>query len=86
MRLIAVIVDPRVIGRILSHLGLESKPLLRAPARAPPPQPVQLELDCCLANEESHPLDTLPPEDAYLDDITEQSREYIDHLPPDEME
>ena len=86
MRLIAVIVDPLVIGRILSHRGLESKPPLRAPARSPPPQPAQLELDCCLANEEALLLDPLPPEDTYLDDTTELSSECIEPLPPDEME
>ena len=41
MRLIAAIADPRVVERILSHLGLWPPPARRAKAttpRAPPPQ------------------------------------------------
>ncbi len=36
MRLLATIEDPRVVERILTHLGLPSVPVLPAPAHAPP--------------------------------------------------
>jgi len=84
MRLIAVIVDPLVIGCILSHLGLESRPPLRAPARAPPEVSEQLALDWEASASGEH-LDPLPPDEAYLDESTELSSECIDPLPPDEL-
>ena len=36
MRLIACIEHPPTVRRILSHLGLPTKPPKKAPARAPP--------------------------------------------------
>ena len=87
MRLIAEIVDPLVIGCILRHLGLESSPPLRQPARAPPQAPEQRRLDWEEGSlSEWEHLDPLPPDEAYLDVVTELSSEGIDPLPPDELE
>ena len=36
MRLIAVLTDPKVVARMLRHLGLPTEAPTTAPARAPP--------------------------------------------------
>jgi len=44
MKLIAMIEQPEVIEKILSHLGLPTDPPRPRPARAPPEEPEQLDL------------------------------------------
>jgi hypothetical protein len=44
LKLIALIDQPAVIEKILSHLGLSTEPPRARPARAPPEEPEQLEL------------------------------------------
>ena len=46
MRLVAMITDPEVVGRILSHLGLASRapPARPPPTKAPPGSQVTLSL------------------------------------------
>jgi hypothetical protein len=46
MRLVAMVDSPKVIKKILLHLGLETEPPQLTPARAPP----QLELDEAFAD------------------------------------
>jgi hypothetical protein len=53
--------------------------------------PVEVSEQLALDWEEGSPtawehLDPLPPDEAYLDEVSELSKECIDPLPPDEME
>ena len=45
MKIIAAIEDPKVIGKILDHMGLDTKPPRLMPARGPPRQQHHFEDD-----------------------------------------
>jgi hypothetical protein len=57
MKLIAMIEDPTVIAKILSHLGLPTEPPVAKPARAPPEQ---LELPEYVEPEPDEPFEETP--------------------------
>ena len=55
MKIIAAIEDPKVIRKILEHMGLPTKPPTLHPARGPPMQKYHVEDDFSQSSFDMHP-------------------------------